>query len=338
MRRRRSPIAIDFGAQAVTVLQAVAHAGTVAVHAAARIGLPATTDDDARQQAWLDAAATALQSGSFRGRSVASAFDLAAVGTRHVRLPHDALDDADSRIAAHVAPPGDDGEVAVCSLMVADLLEQGERKREFLCCVTPTTTIDRRIALLEKLRCLPHTIEFAPLAMVRALQHGGNASFAHLDIGAEDSRVTFVRSGQPLMVRRVRIGGERCRQLLEERLGLDLVALQTVVAAAPQDPALAKAIEDALAEPLEAIAGRIVEGIRYCGALFGGRAVTALQATGRVAHLPGFVAGLGHRVGLTTELADPFTNVDPGPLAAASPAQRSTYTTALGLCLGGLAA
>ncbi|MBL8755701.1 MAG: pilus assembly protein PilM [Planctomycetes bacterium] len=341
--RRRSPIALDFGTQAVTALQVEDHAGAVVVRAAARIRLPtagtAVVDDDARHREWCAAAATALQAAPFRGRTVASAFDLATVATRHVRVPLDALDDAGNRIAAQIQAQDGDGEVSICPVTVADLYEQGERKREFLCCVAPTRAIERRIALLEQLRCRPHAIELAPLAMVRALQFGGGDSFAHLDVGAEDSRITFVRSGQPLMVRPVRHGGDRCRTLLEERLGLDLLALQTLGTAAPDDQALAAAaIEAALAEPLEAIAARIAEGIRYCGALFGGRAVTALRVTGRTAHLPGFVTGLGRRVGLTTELADPFDGIDPGPLATATATQRTGYATALGLCLGGLAA
>jgi Tfp pilus assembly PilM family ATPase len=339
MRRRRSPIAIDFGTQALTALQVEDHGGSIVVRAAGRVRLPAAADDDARQQAWFDAATTVLKSAPFRGRSVTTAFDLSTVATRHVRVPLEAIDDAGNRIAAQVQAQAGDVETSIVPIAVADLFEQGERKREFLCCLAPATAIERRIALLERLHCRPHAMELAPLAMARALQHAGGDSFAHLDIGAEDSRVTFLRNGQPLMVRPVRVGGDRCRELLAERLGLDLHDLQTLGTASADDQALAAvAIEDALVEPLEAIAGRIAEGIRYCGALFGGRAVTAVRVTGRAAHLPGFVTGLARRVGLTTELADPFATVDAGPLAAATPPQRSGYTTALGLCLGGLLA
>ncbi|MFY9344941.1 MAG: hypothetical protein WAT39_20780, partial [Planctomycetota bacterium] len=102
--------------------------------------------------------------------------------------------------------------------------------------------------------------------------------------------------------------------------------------------ALAEAVAAAVGTPLAPVVRKVAEGIRYCGSLFHGRAVTALRATGALAHLPGLVAWLGRAVGVSSEIAEPFVSVEPGPLADRPPVERGRYATALGLALGSAAA
>ncbi len=340
MRRRRSPIAIDFGVRAVTMLQAETCAGTTRIRAAAREPLASTAASD-RAEAWFASAQRLLRSGRFRGGLATTALGLDDVSSRHVRVPFDALEHAGERILAQVqGADGGDDDVVINPVPVADFLDQGERKREFLCCIVKQAAIDARIALLERLKLRPCAIELAPLAQARALLHAApGESFAHLDIGAAECRITFVRAGQPLLVRSVPVAGEALQATLEERLGLDITALAALGNTSSMDAKLtAAAITDALAEPLERLAQKLAEGIRYCGALFQGRAVTSLRATGRLAQLPGLMTALGRRIGLRSEATDPLAGVDAGPLANASAGLRSTYATTLGLCLAELAA
>ena len=335
---RRSPIAIDFGSRSVTALQLEVHGTGMRVRAAGQERLPAdaATDDEA---AWLATGRRLLRRAGFRGRAAITALGLDAVATRHVRVASESDAEVGAAIAARLQDTIDgDDEVVVQPLPVAELFDQGERRRELLCCIARQPAIDACIERVERLRLRPQTIEFGPLAQLRTLvQQAPRESFAHLDLGADASRLGLVRAGQPFTVRPVPVAGETCRRQLEERLGLDLPTLQTLGEQSELDARLcAAAVIDALAEPIEQLVLRITEGIRYCGALFQGRAVTSLRVSGRLAYLPGLVAELGRRIGLRSEAVDPLTGIEPGPLAGATPARRSDFTTAVGLCLGGL--
>jgi Tfp pilus assembly PilM family ATPase len=280
-----------------------------------------------------------LRQGAFRGRSATTALGLDTVATRHVRISGEADADAGEQIAARLQDvAGGTDAVVVQPLPVAELFEAGERRRELLCCIAPEPAIETRIARLEWLRLRPQAIELAPLAQLRALLHSTpHESFAHLDLGANESRLGFVRAGQPFTVRRIPVGAETCRRLIEDRLGIDLQSLQALGNESELDASLcATAVVDALAEPIDQLVQRLAEGIRYCGAMFQGRAATSVRVTGRLAYLPGLCAELGRRIGIRTETFDPFTGIHPGPLEHASPGLRTGFTTAVGLCLGGL--
>ncbi|MCU0867044.1 MAG: pilus assembly protein PilM [Planctomycetes bacterium] len=335
---RRSPIAIDFGSQCVTALQLERCANGLQVRAAGRQRVPVAADG-AGPDARVEAARQLLRRAPFRGNLATTALGLDTVTTRHLRIHGEGDTDPGEQISArlHDAAAGDDG-VVIQPLPVAELFEAGERRLELLCCIAPEPVIEARIALLERLRLRPQAIELAPLAQLRALLHSTpRESFAHLDLGADHSRLGFVRAGQPFTVRRVPVGGEACRQLLEQRLGIELPSLQALGDESELDASLcAAAVVDALAEPIEQLVQRLTEGIRYCGALFQGRAVNSVRVTGRLAHLPGLTAELGRRIGLRTETFDPLTDIAPGPLLHAKPALRSGYTTAIGLCLGSM--
>lgn len=336
MRRSRSHIAIDFGEHRVRALQLTRTGDDLAVTAAAAATVPAASDAAGRRNGWLAAGRAALRAAAFRGRSVSVALRLDDIETRHVRIPFEQLDHAAERIAAKVEePPGPATAVSICPLAVSDLFEHGERKREFLCCIAPQPAIDAVVGLCEGLGKVPDRIDLGPLAMVRALLHDRpDASFVHLDIGATASRVTIVRAGEPVLMRSVAVGGVQLHRALQSRLQLELATLVDL----DQDPTTAsspvhEAVVDALAESLELLVQRIADGIRYCGSLFHGRAVTSLLATGAITTLPGIVQYLGRRVGIPAEIARPFAAITAGAIPAH---QRGEFTTALGLALGGL--
>jgi Tfp pilus assembly PilM family ATPase len=341
MRRCRSPIAIDFGEHSVTALQLDSRAGRVRVRAARRERLPPAVAGGAPHDRWLRAANVALRRTGFTGREATVALGLADVATPHVRIPVESLDQAGDRIAAHLqAHTATADGASITPLPVADLYDQGERKREYLCCVAGNAAIAARIALVEQLGLVATAIELAPLAQLRPLlRNAPDASFVHVDFGANETRVCIVRSGEPVLVRAVRVGGEQLRAAVEARLGLELAVLDDLGSANAIAPAVvADAVGNALAEPLEPVVRRIADGLRYCGSLFGGRAATELRATGAAAHLPGVLPWLGRRLGISSTVAEPFAGIDAGVLSAYGAVHRSHFTTALGLALGSLAA
>lgn len=334
MRRSRTPIALDVGEECVRALQLDQRGGTWRVRAAGAARIEPATTDDERQEHRIDACRRALRGRPFRGSSVIVALRLADITTRHLRIPSDKLDSAGEIIARQVQDPSNAGqELAICPLQVAELFDQGERKREFLCCIATSSVIRRTIDLVEAVGLVPEAIDLEPCALVRPfVQRAANESFLHLDIGREGSRITVVRAGSPVLMRGARVGSDELQRVLADRLQMDVDSLLDLGADPTVDPTeLHATITGALAEPLEALLVRVADGVRYCGALFQGRAVNLMRVSGRLATLPGLVPYLGRRIGITAEPADPFAGI-----TAAEPLPG--FDTALGLALRGVAA
>lgn len=336
MARSRSPVALDFGEHAVRALQIERRGETFRVRAAA--AEPVARSDDAPAD-WRDGAIEAgrrlLKSHGFRGSSAIVALRLADITTRHIRIPTEKLDQAGELIARQVQDQSAaDAELSICPLPIAELFDQGERKREFLCCIAKDDAIRNLIGVTEAIGLVPVAIDLEPCALVRPYVHRNpTESFLHLDIGAENARITIVRGGAPVLMRSAAVGGDRIRTLLRERLQMEIEDLLDL---APE-PGSAEQIElhetllGALAEPLESLLVRVADGIRYCGALFQGRAVNLMRVSGRIATLPGLVPYLGRRIGITAELAEPFAGLTDGP-------RLSGFDTALGLAIRGATA
>lgn len=333
MRRARSPIALDFGEHRVKVVQLELRAGVVHVRAAAAEPVaPGEAGNLAARQ--LDAATRALRRGRFAGRVARIGLPLDQVGTRHVRLPSEQWDDAGERIAARIAAePQAEAGLSICPLPVAELLEQGERKREYLCCTAGQPAIAAAIARCEQLGLAPDALELLPLAQCRPVLRGtAQDSFALLDLGHTHSRLVIVRAGAPVLLRSVPVGAHQLQQRLHDRLQLDAAALADLAADPADAELLQHAVADALAPLCQPLLVRLAEGIRYCGSLFHGRTVTHLRLCGGGAALPGLVPFLSRQLGLSTDTVDPLPEVPGLPHGPA----RAAWTAAIGLALGGL--
>jgi type IV pilus assembly protein PilM len=332
MRRARSPIALDFGDHAVKAVQLELRGGELHVRAAAHTSLANGEDADLAERQ-LAAAHCVLRQASFRGREVRIALPLPAVTTRHLRLPNAQLEQAGARIAETIASePGAGQAVRICPLPVADLLDQGEHQREFVCCIAEDRVVDDAIARCERLGLAPVAIELAPLAQCRPLLRGApQESFALVDFGVRSTRFVLVRAGAPVLLRVVPFGGRRLQATLDQRLQLDADALADLAAEPAEAELLQQAVGDALEPVLAPLLLRLAEGIRYCGSLFHGRTVTRLQLAGGSAPLPGLATSLARAIGLSTHVVDPLPGLD-----LPSTDNRAAWTTAVGLALGGL--
>jgi type IV pilus assembly protein PilM len=337
MARNCSPIALDFGGHSVKAVQLDQRGGRLRVRCAHLERV--TTAPDAtpveRRDGRIEAAQRVLREGSFRGRSAVVALGLAEIETRRIRIPMDKVAQAGEIITREIQDqPG--GDLRIVPIQVADLFDHGQTKREFLCCVAKASAIDDLVQVTEAVGLVPEAIDLEPCAQVRPFaQQSQDECFLHLDLGERHSRITIVRSGAPVWLRVSHTGGAALLATLRQRLPMDLEALLDL-RQHPDAPQLGEMVTGALAEPLEALLLEIAAGVRYCGSLFQGRAVTRMRLSGGLAELPGLVPYLGRRIGITTELADPFGAIETGPVTTSAAGGRTHYCTALGLALRGL--
>lgn len=340
MARSCSPIALDFGGHSVKALQLELRGGQPRVRCAhlERVQVPPTATPDERRSGRIAAAQRLLRRASFRGRAAVVALGLAELETRRIRVPTDKLPQAGEIITREIQgqPPSSD-DLRIVPIPVADLFDHGQTKREFLCCIAKAAAIDDLILVTEAVGLVPEAIDLEPCALVRPFaMRGQDECFLHLDLGERQTRITIVRAGSPVWLRVSKVGCDTLLAVLQRRLPMDVESLLDLEHDAATT-GLGEAVTGALAEPLEALLLELAAGVRYCGSLFQGRAVTRIRLSGGLAALPGLAAYLGRRIGITTEVADPFESVAVGEVLAPAIGGRSHYCTALGLALRGFA-
>jgi hypothetical protein len=93
------------------------------------------------------------------------------------------------------------------------------------------------------------------------------------------------------------------------------------------------AVIAAVAPPLVGILQLIAASTRYCAPLFLGGAATLTRVCGGAAALPGLVPYIQRRLGIETELADPFDGVDTSAVPALGCREHPAFATAMGLAL-----
>jgi type IV pilus assembly protein PilM len=341
MARNRSAIALDFGGYSVKALQLEGRGERLRVRCAhmARIATSPTQTPAERRAQTIEAGRRVLREASFRGRSAVVALSLGDIQTRRLRIPTDKLAQAGEIIAREIQDQPTAGQdLSIVPIAVADLFDHGEMKREFLCCITRAAAIDELIAVTEAIGLVPEAIDLEPCAQVRPFARRAQQDcFLHLDIGRQRSRITIVRAGVTVLMKSCGIGSEPMLATLGKRLQLDIDDLVELGAAPGEQRELHEAVTGALAEPLETLLLEVSAAVRYVGALFQGRAVTLMRVAGGIAALPGLAPYLGRRIGITTEVADPFTEIETGPVTTSTGGTRSSYCTVLGLALRGVA-
>ena len=337
--RTRSPIALDVGEHSVKVVQLERRGKKLRLQEARTCEIMPSTDAEGRRRCVLAAARAVLDAGAFHGRVAFLALRLADVTTRHVRIPADQLSQAAQLLAneirSHATPAN--GDFSACSIPVADLVERGVQKREFLCWIAPSRLVQEQIELSEALGLTPLAIDLDACAQTRPFVHNAvDSSFLNLDIGFHCSRITVVKSGVPVVMRTAPVGSSEMILALKGKLQLDLDAIRDLAAAERDGKDVEAAVTTALGGPLDLVLARVGDCVRYCGSLFRGKAVSSLRVIGGIAALPGLVGYLGRRLGMKAELGDPIAAMGLDTGTVAPPTYPGAYATALGLCLRGI--
>ncbi len=342
------PIGIDLGEHAVKVAQLVRTKDGLRVRDSRTeqveiaLGMPASE----RRDRWVSAVRRAMRRGAFRGRTAVCTLPLSAVKTRHIRVPEDAFDKAGEFILAELEGERRESgeELTICPIPVADLLHHGERKREYLCCVAGAGAIRELIETIEACGLVPEAIDLEPCAQVRPFTFGAtDGSYLHVDVGRHRTRITAVRAGQPILMRASPVSSVEMLEELSSRMRIDLATALELAQDSEEDfKTVGHAITDILSVHLEALMQGIGDCVRYSGALFQGHSVPLVRLTGGLAALPGITDHLHRRLGMRTEVGDPFAALGEtgkaGDESVERPLGAGTYSTALGLALRGAVA
>ncbi len=205
-----------------------------------------------------------------------------------------------------------------------DVLEQGEDHLEILLVAAPRSITDVMIEVVEKVGLEVELIELQPFSFWRVVQvaYTGKLPFAYalIDLGGGHTQITVVRGHTLALTRSIPIAGEMLtaalkgyfhytdEQAFEVKRTLNLEDLITHSTTPQENPPLRliQPIMDELIREIRRSLNYYQSQYQSAGKNAEGR-IERLFLTGGTAQLQGVASYFEHKLGIPTQLFDPFT-------------------------------
>ncbi len=195
--------------------------------------------------------------------------------------------------------------------------------------------IDKTVKVVKAAGLVPVSIETEMLSMVRSLTDASKDIILFLDLGAKSVDIAITDNGRLCLTRSVATAGEALTRSISSELGLEFAQAEEYKRAYGINPAnlngkVAKAIEPAM----EAVAKEVDQAVQFFQTANKGKMVKQIIASGGTSLLPHIVLWLTKRVGVETEIGDPFKKVVASDLLQKLPKEsRCLYAIAVGLAM-----
>jgi type IV pilus assembly protein PilM len=142
-------------------------------------------------------------------------------------------------------------------------------------------------------------------AFEQSYPHALTGMVALVNIGHETTNVNVLEDGVPIVVRDIPFGSRRIRETLQRERGLTSEQAEAVIQG--RDPSVD--LDAFVTERVDELAVGIERAIAFITAHSGGDGVERVYLSGGGARVPGVVAALAERLGVTTQLANPLERV-----------------------------
>jgi type IV pilus assembly protein PilM len=228
-----SPIAIDFGASGVKLLQ-TGLGQRPSLIAAAELPMPMPIGADGGGEETMSLLREELpriiRTGGFKGKRVVFTIPGRRTVIQHLQIgPSDGMKREDAVMSQLQMQSGIMPRNAVVRCIdVAELNRNGQSKSEVISFAIPRDVVMRYVELLESMRLQVLGVQTEVQAMVRAFDHihrrqgDENITTMYLDLGWSSTRVAIAHGKQITFARSMPIGGEQFDRLIAERMSCDL--------------------------------------------------------------------------------------------------------------------
>lgn len=329
------PIGLDVGARVVRMLQLDRRGEGWAVRAAMARPLPELRDDDGagRAAALTEAVREMLRNGGFAGRRVVSCLPVAAVQAKNLRVPRMPAEELRAAVEWEAADRLSlSPETMQVEFLDAGEVRQGEELRqEIIVMAAPRQAIQEHLDALLACGLEPVAIDVAPAALARCLA-GGDADSTEaparvtLDVGYSSSKLVITRQGRVAFFKMIDIGGKQLDQAVAQQLGLappEAAELRRSLqssaattgggseqASVAQREEAARAVQEALREPVSELAKELGLCLRYFTVTFRQRRPDALLLAGGEAYEAHLAPVLAEGAGIEVQPARPLEGMD----------------------------
>ena len=224
---------------------------------------------------------------------------------------------------------------ATLTYEILDGQKSPEGKMTVLLVAALNRLIDKTVKVVKAAGLVPVSIETEMLSMVRSLTDASKDIILFLDLGAKSVDIAITDNGRLCLTRSVATAGEALTRSISSELGLEFAQAEEYKRAYGINPAnlngkVAKAIEPAM----EAVAKEVDQAVQFFQTANKGKMVKQIIASGGTSLLPHIVLWLTKRVGVETEIGDPFKKVVASDLLQKLPKEsRCLYAIAVGLAM-----
>ncbi|MCL4209310.1 MAG: pilus assembly protein PilM [Phycisphaeraceae bacterium] len=239
-----SPIAIDFGAASVKVLQ-LGSGDDPGLVSACEVAIPesARMDVGKRLEYLAEELPKALRKGKFKGRRATCAIPGAHTFVQHFQAPTSGGADPDEyiRTQLQVYTGMSPGNMVIRTVNVTDAIHESGPIRETICFAVPRDVVMRYIDLIKRCRLEASSVHSEQQAMVWAYGHlhrrQGDDRITNLfvDLGWSGTRVAISHGASLVFAKGIPIGGWHFDQRIADTLHCDLATARAHRVAAAEE-------------------------------------------------------------------------------------------------------
>ena len=134
---------------------------------------------------------------------------------------------------------------------------------------------------------------------------------AMINIGASTTNINVVKGSASLFTRDFALAGDSLTEAIQAKHGVTFEAAERMKINGPEgDDVTRKTFRESLPGYAEPISAEIVRSIDYFRSISGGENIKQVLLSGGTANLPGLAGLLAAKLGIGTEVIDPFRKID----------------------------
>lgn len=336
-------IGLDIGHDYIKMIQLCWSKGNGNIVAADKVRIDPNIngDDKARAAFVADSIKQMLAKGGFTTRKVVSCLPNDKLRVSSVRLGETDISQIEQIVKKEVSQRfGMDPENDIINYVIAgDVMQGDETKTEIILFAADSKTSTSHIEMLENAGLRPVSIETVPSALYRSFerlhrrQEDKERTVLLIDVGSKFTTVVFGRNGEVSFVKQIAIGGDRFKNEIAGRLGINLSEAEslrnilkndkadnqqeiTVIGGSDEtsanalDASTRHVITDAVNSVAEELTREISLCFRYYTVTFRGRRVERATISGGEAYENILLNALRRQLTVEIEIAQPLRGFD----------------------------
>lgn len=228
---RYSPIAVDFGADRLKLLQVIANDPPQIV-AAAAAEMPEHTkrDPTARHAFYLESLKTLLKSAPFKGKRVVCSIPAYQTLVQHLQIAKSDHEDFDSQVGVLLRQRLnlDVSRMVIRTFQVGQVVRDGSSKQEVICMAASKESVMRHIETAHRakldvvgMHCEPHAIVKAFAHMYRR-EGDDERTTCFLDMGGATTKMIIAHGAEVAFAKMVHVAGDHLNRARAEANGIDV--------------------------------------------------------------------------------------------------------------------
>jgi len=275
-KSRYSPIAIDFGADTLKVLQIVAgEPPQVVAAAAAEVPEHARTDPAARHAFYIEALKMILKAHPFKGKRAVCSIPAYQTLVQHLQIAKVEHEDLDEQIGIYLRQRlnVDPSRMVIRSAQVGQIIREGSAKQEVICMAASKEAVMRHIESAHRAKLDVVGMHCEPHAVIAAFSHlyrrtdDDKRTTCFIDIGAATTKVAITHGTQLVFAQIIHSAGDHLTRAMSkaENVGFGEARRKRIADAKNVRPPTEAAARSAPAPATGTIADRRAGGSRIPG-------------------------------------------------------------------------